>query len=298
MDLNLLMPLRALLEERHVSHAAERVGLSQPAMSQALKRLRSQLDDELLVRGSAGYQLTPRAEQLLEELRELLPRLDALVAAPTFDPASAEEAFRIACTDYAIHLFGAELFRSILRFSPQSTLHVEPWHNRVLDDVEQGSLDLVFYAVPPPPTLRSERLFDERYICAVSAEHPFADHPRISLDAYLTSRHVVVSTSNQRDAVIDRRLEELGEVRRANLTVPFYDAAALAVIDTPLLATLPARLANSRLNHSGLRLVPAPREIEQLDYFMAWHPRLHQDPAQEWLRNRVRTAVATIASSP
>src|SRR2546426_413365 len=144
-DLNLLPPLAALLEERHVTRAAERSGLSQPAMSRALARLRRALDDQLLVRDGTGYVLTPRAERIQRQLAGLMPRLEALFAAEVFDPATAEEHYRLAATDYPLLLFLHEVAREVSTLSPHSALRIESPRDAVFADVLHGRLDLSFY---------------------------------------------------------------------------------------------------------------------------------------------------------
>src|SRR2546429_7991607 len=134
-DLNLLPPLAALLEERHVTRAAQRSGLSQPAMSRTLARLRRLLDDQLLVRDGSGYVLTPRAERIQRQLAGLMPRLETLLAAEVFDPATAEEHYRVAATDYALLLFLDEVARTVNNLSPHSALRFESPPDSGVDDV-------------------------------------------------------------------------------------------------------------------------------------------------------------------
>jgi DNA-binding transcriptional LysR family regulator len=292
-DLNLLAPLAALLEERHVSRAADRVRLSQPAMSRALQRLRDLLGDELLVRGAGGYQLTPRAERIQRQLAAVLPRLEILLAGDAFDPLTAAETFRLTSTDY-VAVFGPALFQQIFRSSPHSTVRVETWHPGVLEDVERGAIDLVFYGVAAPPSLRSELIFEERFVCVMSADHPLAGRTAITLADYLRCSHVVIGVGSASQPVIDQHLHTLGTPRKASLTLPFHAAAPLAVPGTQLVATLPWRLAAQYADDPRIRFVNAPEQIEHMSYLMAWHPRLDDDPAQRWLRDTVRTVTSTL----
>src|SRR5690349_24082239 len=157
-DLNLLPPLAALLEERHVTRAAERSGLSQPAMSRALARLRQLLDDQLLVRDGSGYVLTPRAERILRQLAGLMPQLETLVAAEVFDPATAQEHYRLAATDYPLLLFLPQVAREVKQLSPNSALRIESPRDTVFDDVLHGRIDLSFYVATPPAPFSHELL--------------------------------------------------------------------------------------------------------------------------------------------
>jgi DNA-binding transcriptional LysR family regulator len=296
-DLNLLGPLSALLEERHVSRAAEVAGMSQPAMSRALQRLRDAFGDELLVRTPGGYRLTPRGERVQRQLRAVLPRLESLFAPEDFDPAEAAEAFRVAGTDYT-QVFAPAVLQRVFRESPRSTLHFRTWHDTIYEDLDRGVVDLVFHARSDPVTaLHSERLFDDRFMCVLSAEHPLAERPRIPLDEYLDATHVIVGTTGGRQTAIDRHLEELGTRRRAGLTVPYHSLAARSVLGTRLILTLPARLLEEQRSDPGIRILPAPEEIHPLRYQMTWHPRLDGDLGQRWLRDTIRAVTAELPES-
>jgi len=291
-DLNLLAPLRALVEERHVSRAAERARISQPAMSRALARLRGTLGDELLVRGPGGYQLTPRAERIRRELAELMPRLESLLSDDTFDPQTAERVFRLAATDYVVMVLGPELLRRIFQAAPRSTIRIEPWHHTVPDELQRGALDLAITGGATPPQLRSGPLFEDRYVCMLSREHPLASRARLSLDDYLACAHVVVGILDGRQGMLEQRLEALGSPRRGSVVVPYHAAAAAAVPGTDLIATLPALLARELADPTTV-LLRAPPELEPMHFSLCWHPRLDNDPAQCWLRDTLRAASPT-----
>ncbi len=286
-DLNQLVALAALLDERHVSRAADRIGLSQPATSRALRRLRHALGDELLVRTRDGYQLTPRAERVHRELAAILPRLEVLFGGEHFDPATATDSFRLAGTDYTTSVLGPGVVRRAFREAPGTTMTFTTWHDAIFSDVAHGLVDLAFAAVSVDPALRSELLFEERFVCLVSAEHPLAGREALALEEFLAASHVVVDVLRDGQSAVDRTLTELGHHRRAALSVPYHTAAVLAVPGTDLVATLPSRLV-STLDDPALRVVGAPAEVEAMPYLMSWHPRLDDDPAQRWLRDLVR----------
>lgn len=290
-DLNLLLPLSALLEERHVTRAAERVHMSQPAMSRVLARLRRTFDDELLVRGPAGYEPTPRAERLERDLRSLLPSVRQLFVGEAFDPASAVENHRLTGTDYAAWLFAPSLFRAVLQASPRSQITFTAWHDRVFEDLERGVVDLAFYGLASPPGLRSEELFEERFVCVVSSSHPRARARRLDLDTYLDSGHVVIDVGGGEQTVIDRHLSTMGRRRTVSLRLPYHAAAPAVLPGTALIATLPQRLADTFALDPDLRILRAPGEIATMSYRMSWHPRLDGDPAHRWLREQVRAVV-------
>jgi DNA-binding transcriptional LysR family regulator len=288
-DLNLLVALAALLEERHVSRAADRIGLSQPATSRALQRLRHTLDDELLVRTKDGYQLTPRAERIQRELATVIPRLEILFGGEHFDPGTATDRFRLMATDYMTSVLGPGLLRRLFRAAPGVSVTFDAWHDGVFEDVSHGLVDLTFAAVSVDPALRSELLFEERFVCLMAAGNPLADRDVLTLEEFVGAQHAVVDVLRGEQSAVDRRLTEMGTHRNAALSVPYHTAAVLAVPETPLVATIPSRLA-STLDDPGLRVVAAPEEVEAMPYLMSWHPRLDDDPAQRWLRDLVRVA--------
>jgi DNA-binding transcriptional LysR family regulator len=292
-DLNLLGPLAALLRERHVSRAADRARMSQSAMSRALSALRRIFGDELLVRGGGGYRLTPRAERLQRDLAAILPQLESLFAEAAYDPLSAAHAFRLAATDYVLSVIGAPLARRVLSQSPASTLHFAVWNESVYSDVERGAVDIAFTGGAAPPPLRSEPLFDDRYVCVMSAGHALAAARSLTLEDYLACDHVVVDVLAGRQGTIDTRLDALGRPRRASITVRYHAFAASVIRDTHLIATLPLRFAGHLSADRSLSVAEAPAEIGTLSFSMAWHPRVDGDPAHQWLRDSIRAATPT-----
>ena len=297
-DLNLLPPLAALLEERHVTRAAERSGLSQPAMSRALARLRQLLDDQLLVRDGSGYVLTPRAERIQRQLAGLMPQLETLFAAEVFDPATAEEHYRLAATDYSLLLFLHQVAREVNTLSPNSVLRIESPRGAVFDDVLHGRLDLSFYVAAPPAAFSRELLFEDICVCVMSADNPLAKRKRLTLDQYVRCSHLVIDIIDGEQPLIAHRLRELGVARHAALTVPLNVGAPSALPGTNLVATLNKRLVDRYVDEPALAVVAAPVELEPFQYFMFWHPRLDHDAAQQWLRDTIRSvAAATVGGT-
>ena len=297
-DLNLLAPLHALLEERHVSRAADRLHMSQPSMSRALGRLRATLGDELLVRGPNGYQLTPRAERIQAELEHALPRLEHVFSGEAFDPATAARSFRLAGSDYTVSVLSGALLARLFAQSPESTVRFARWHHNIFSDAEHGTIDLLVHGATAPQPLRSQVLFEESFACLVSSQHPLAQRSAVSLEDYLKCAHIVVDITDGRQGLVDRRLEVLGSPRRASVTVPYHAAAVAAVPGTPLVATLPQSFAIQHAAPGITSVIPAPDEIGPLSYTMSWHPRLDNDAAQRWLRQTITATIESPRSNP
>jgi len=229
-DLNLLRTLFALLEEKHVTRAARRCFLSQPAMSRALERLRQGFGDELLIRVGRQYERTTKGDRLLRDLESLLPRLDLLLKGEQFDPADSEERFRLTMTDHACVVVLPDLVRRVIGAAPRSHLEVVPWHDDRFADVEAGRLDLVLDVAAAPPKLHSEILFSDVFVCVIATRHPFRKQ-RFTLSQYLRYPHVVVDVLSGQQTPVDRPLATLGLKRHVGLVLPYFLPAALAVAE-------------------------------------------------------------------
>ena len=246
--------------------------------------LRQLLDDQLLVRAGSAYVLTPRAQRIQRQLAGLMPQLETLFAAEVFDPATAEEHYRLAATDYALLLFLHQLAREVNKLSPHSALRIESPRDAVFDDVLHGRLDLSFYVAAPPAAFHQELLFEDICVCVMSADNPLARRKRLTLDEYVRCSHLVIDIIDGEQPLIANRLRELGVARRAGLTLPLNAGAAAALPGTNLVATLNKRLVERYAEDPALAVVAAPVELEPFHYFMFWHPRLDHDPAQDPLR--------------
>ena len=285
-DLNLLSTLYALLEERHVTRAAKRCFLSQPAMSRSLERIRDTFGDELLIRTGRIYERTVRGEWLLRELESLLPRLEALVRGEPFNPAQSRERLRVALTDNGSIALLPALTQRIRTAAADITLEIIAWHDRSFEDVEAGKIDLALSPLAAPSPLETERLFKEDFVCLVGADHKLRSR-RFTLKQYLELSHVAVGT-------LDRPLADLGLRRRVALSVPFLVPAVAAVAGSDLVLTLPRKLAKAVAAMANVRFVEPPPEIKSFQYFMVWHPRLTAEPAQVWFREQLRIVAKTI----
>jgi DNA-binding transcriptional LysR family regulator len=294
-DLNLLHTLFALLKERHVTRAARRCFLSQPAMSRALERLREMFGDELLIRAWRQYVRTARGERLLRDLESLLPRLELLLKGEQFDPALSKERFRVTMTDHACAVLLPDLVHRVAGAAPKSRLQVVPWTDARFQDVEAGRLDLVLDVASAPSSLNSEVLFADIFACVVAASHPVRAR-RFTLHQYLKYPHVVVDVLSGQQTSVDHPLAVLGLKRRVGFVLPYFLPAALAVAQSNMILTTPSRLAHKLEKSAHVRVVKAPRELVGFKYLMIWHARLTADPAHEWFRNQVRAVAKELES--
>ncbi len=294
-DLNLLHALYALLEERHVSHAAKRSFLSQPAMSRALDRLRETFGDPLLVRTGRVYERTPRGERVLRELESIMGRLAAMVQGEEFYPARSQERFRVAMTDHGSTILLPALLERVRKAAPHARLEISAWRTQAYEDVVAGRIDLALSAEAVPPTLESEVIFNLDFVCLVGSTQSVRKR-RFTLKQYLQLPHALVETLGGQQTMVDRPLAQLGVKRRVALRLPFFLPAIFAIAKTDLVLTVPRKLAKITAPIAGLRVVEPPREIKAFPYFMAWHSRLNTEPAHAWLRDQVRIAARSLST--
>jgi DNA-binding transcriptional LysR family regulator len=299
LDLNMMRPLCALLEERHVSSAAERCGVSQPAMSRTLERLRTAFGDDLLVRSGRTYELTPRAGQLLAEVRDILDRIDAAVAGNRFEPRNCDAVFRLASTDYISAVLLPRILLDLQENAPSASLELTMSGERTPEAVSAGRIDAAIVSADDTLVgLNREKLFDEDYVCLVASHHALSDRPRITLNRYLEHRHIVIDVAHGMQPPIDRPLAARGVRRYVGYRTPFLASAVFAVTSTSMVLTIPRRLAAICTGGLPIRIVPAPRELDTFTYRLEWHPRLEASAAHRWFRDRIRTVASKLAVSP
>ncbi len=285
-DLNLLVVFDALMTERSVTAAAAKVGLSQPAMSNALSRLRVVFDDALLVRTSIGMVPTPRAHELIGPVRQALQHIqDALQPQAPFVPAQAQQTFTLAATDYAELVLLPYLMQYLATAAPGVNINVipiGPTFPKV--GLENGSIDLLLGPFPDVASgLHTQKLFDERFMCLVRADHPHVGDT-LSLKQFLTLSHVLVSARGPEPGRVDRALAAQGLQRRVALWVPHFLIIPLVVSQTNLIATLSERVVHFFASLLSLRVLPPPVRLAGYSMHLVWHERLNGDAAAQWLR--------------
>ncbi len=296
LDLNLLIALKVLLEERNVSRAADRLAVTQPTVSGMLARLRLVFDDPLFVRTRHGMIPTPRAEELTPALERLLDDAEKLVEAEVFDPADARTDFRVSANDYMQSTVLVPFAQAIRQEAPGTRLAIR---NAEVVNLERmlanGELDL---AVTIPefadPALESQFLYREEYVCAVRQSHPIRS-TRMSMKRFLNYDHALVSPTDGRFVgPVDEVLASHGEKRRVALSVPSFHILLQILQTDDVIALVPKRLLTRRPH--ALRIVQPPIEVPGFDVIAAWHPRSQHDPAHTWFRNRLLSSAAASAT--
>jgi DNA-binding transcriptional LysR family regulator len=285
LDLNLLVALDALLSEAHVSRAAKRIGLSQPAASHALRRLREVVGDPLLVRVGTKMELTPRARALRLPLKRSLDQVSALFTAERFDPATSEHRFLLMLPDLVAEVLLPPLLERLSREAPLVRLDITPWRNpSMMTEEFRNSIDLaVCWIVDALAGFHRKHLYTDTDVIAVRRGHPVG--AKLSrLDAFLDARHVAVISPSQIVDPIDIWLSEKRIVRRVALAVPSYLQALRVVALTDLVAFVPSRLVTALSRPLSLIRVSPPLDPGIDEQFMFFPKRVQSDPASVWLR--------------
>lgn len=295
-DLNLLVVLDALLSERHVSRAAQRLAMTQPAVSHALARLRALLGDPLLVRHGAAMQLTPRAQALLAPLADALGRVRELVLPSPFLPANCRRCFRIGMSDYGSAVVLPPLLNALRQQAPLVTLEVSH-HSRLemIRQVEAGLLDLAVLVAPMlPPAVRGEPLFSEHYVTVTDRRNLAAGQQAMTLDQYLAAPHLHISIQGMHHSHVDEALALQGLTRRVVVVAPHYMVAAQALVGTDLVLTLASRaLACQHLPATLLCFAP-PLAVNSFELIQIWRQDSERDAEIVWLRSLLRNARSDI----
>jgi DNA-binding transcriptional LysR family regulator len=288
LDLNLLMALHALLEEQSVTRAGETLGLSQSATSHALNRLRKLLDDPLLVRTSQGMIPTPRAENLLEPLRQILSDIKQLIQTPTFDLKTAQGTIQIVATDYATVVILPTVLKRVAEEAPHLDIECHHWREDTLEQLRHGAIDLALGGQDPPNSneFNFQQLFIEDFVSIVRADHPVT-LSEFTVEAFLAWPHALITVTNSRMGYIDTVLEKLGVKRRILLRLPHFLSAPLIVAKTDLILTLPRRLAMLFAEFANLSLLDPPIKLDEFSYIQVWHQRRQHEPMHIWLRELI-----------
>lgn len=298
-DLNLLIYLDVLLREKNVTRAAEQLGVTQPAMSNILRRLRTLFNDPLLIRSSEGMTPTERALELQPRIRDALSDL-ALILEPRteFRPFTSTRVFRIMTSDYAEATLVPRLVKAMRSEAPNVVLDFLTPSDVSYRDMEQGKVDLAINRFNEiPQSFHQVLVWRDSFSCLLSPSHPAVGH--LSLKSYLEAQHIWVSKTGMGVGFgvnpeksgglgwIDQALERIGQKRKISIFTRHYQMPALLAANVDLIATLPTRIARLQANNQNLVIKEPPFYIPEFELKMAWCPLLHHHPAHRWLRQLI-----------
>lgn len=288
-DLNLLPVFLALMQERNVTRAAERLGITQPALSNALARLREMLQDPLFIRERYGMAPTQKAEELAPEIAAALASLDALILGQQeFDPAKAERLITLAPNSYVEFVLMPALVARLRAEAPGIRLRFTPYGTDLAETgVISGATAMVLgRVVDPPDNLVVQHLMDEGLACVVRADHPKVGK-RLTKALYERLKHVNVLPPGRLRAGLFQMLERQGLRREVVVSVTHFLAVPELIAVTDYCATLPSLICRRLASDPRLKVLPAPVDLGTFPLDMAWHVRYRHDPAHQWLRGVV-----------
>jgi DNA-binding transcriptional LysR family regulator len=288
-DLNLLVVFNHLLVERRVSKVADNLGISQPAVSNSLAKLRKLFNDELFLRTPKGMEPTPFAEQLAESVGYALSMIHSGVNQRTsFDPATERRSFTVGMTDIGEIVFLPELIARAKRDAPGIALStVRNTAVNLRDDLESGKVDLAIGLLPQLKAgFFQRRLFKQRYVCLMRRGHRL-DKKRITLAEYAGAQHLVVVSAGTGHGKVDELLQRSGIERTVQLTVPHYVSVGHILQRSELITTVPEKLADRLQEPFGLVKVAHPAKLPEVAINAFWHAKYHRSPANRWLRSIV-----------
>ena len=287
-ELNLLVIFDSVMTEKSITRSAERLSMTQPAVSNAVARMRTAWKDELFVKDGRNIQATNFAKNLWEQIKDPLHNLNLAVAPDTFDPKTAKRTFRIAVTDVIVDTLWLEMRQFFEQHAPGINLHAVPYtiknNQRVLDDAE---VDLVIspYA-PNDSNIRFSHLFNSCMVCTMRADHPLAK-PDISIEEFAAAEHLLVSLAGDSFSAIDRLLQQHGLSRRVAMTVNHFSSAAPLLMETDLIAVLPTGAIYKDVANGKLSVSRCPVDIPASSISMLWHKRQDNDAGLKWIREHI-----------
>jgi len=290
LDLNLLRVFNQLMIDRSVSRVAESLGVSQPAVSNALKRLRVLLGDELFLRTAQGMHPTTLAEHIAEPIAYAIDTIrSAMNQQVTFEPASVQRNFVLGLIDLGEMYFLPALLARLCQQAPGVTLTtVRSSSASLKQDMESGRADVAMGLLPQlQGSFFRQRLFRERFAVAYRKGHPLESQRKLSLADFLAYEHVMVISPGTGHGEIDKLMERKGVERRVRVTVPHFYAVGNILQTTDLIATLPLRMVEMLAGPFGLAYAAHPLTLPEYSADMFWHARLHRDPANQWLRRTI-----------
>ena len=283
-DLKLLRLLDSLYATRSVTRTAEQIALSQPTVSIGLARLRKMLSDPLFVRTSEGMQPTPRTEDLMPAVRQVLAGMSQLISsASQFDAATSERTFRIFMTDASHITLMPRLFAHVHALAPGIRLEAATIGPQMASELQSGEADLALGLIPGLEAgFYQQALFDQDWICLANPRHPRLG-AKLTLKTYLSEAHVGI-VSGTGATLLDNALHRAGQQRQVQLALPGFLGLPAILQGSDLIATLPRHIGETLAHSAGLRVLPCPLPIDGFTVKQYWHTRFHHDPANTWLR--------------
>ncbi|MDV6252379.1 LysR family transcriptional regulator [Vibrio sp. EA2] len=291
-NLNLLRSLHVLLEECHVSRTAERLHITQSAVSRQLAQLRELCGDPLLIRQGNQLIPTPRAIALKEKLDALLAEFDHLLDDKPFEPKDWQGELVIASSDYVAQYVLPDIASHLCEFAPQLDMAYRLWQPDFLDKLHELGIHIASSMYPSKPEgVSSINIGSDNSVCLMKDSHPLAKCKSISAKQLVSYSHIKVTGGGDKDSSADLALKEIGLQRHIALKVPFFSAAVNRLVKSEHLMVVPEHIALNLAKHWRLVNKPLPFATQTHEYWLMWHPKYDTDPAHRWVREQIRTVM-------
>ncbi|NIY84904.1 LysR family transcriptional regulator [Vibrio hepatarius] len=293
-NLNLLRSLQVLLDECHVSRAAERLNITQSAVSRQLSQLRELCGDPLLVRDGNRLVPTPRALAIQGRLDDLLGEFESLLSDDVFDPKTWQQEFVISSSDYVAQYILPNVISVMVEQAPKVNIAYRLWQPDYLNQFNASGIDLASTMLPEQPeNISSIKIGEDKSVCLMRKGHPLLEEPSLCCERLTAYPHLKVTGGGDKDASADVVLAELGYSRRVALKVPFFSAAINALTSSDYLMIVPEHIAANLSNDYPLAYRSLPFDTQLHQYWLMWHPKYDQDKAHQWMRELVLHAMRT-----
>ena len=282
-DLNTLVTLKVLLDERHVTRAANQLNLTQSAVSRTLSRLRQDFSDPLLVKSGKNMSLTNKAERLHLPLTAILEQVNTLLAPESFDPMTAEGNIHLATNDYGTHALLPRLIPLLNEAAPNIKITAVDWHSNLMTELEHNKVDLIIGgATEPPPNIYQRMVASDGFQGVVRKGHP--NETGLNIEQYLRLKHILISHKGTGTSEVDDMLKKQGLERNVAVRMPHFFAALEIIATTDYMILLPEHFVRRYVDTEKFSIVAAPFEVPTFDISMFWHARMHHDPMHQWFR--------------
>lgn len=296
LDLNLLRVFAAIYESRTLTLAAAQIGLSQPALSHALKRLRETFEDELFVRKGGVYIPTRKSEELAEPIIKALEGISSALETPKhFYPETASTTYRLAISDFGSHTILPPLSYYLHEQAPKVQCIVTQLSTeRYVYQLQTGEIDVAIISQPTDqPDIHNHMIVDETVVYIIREDHPDADTLG-TLEGFVAADHVLVNLRGEPSSGLDTLLAERGYNRQVKLVVPYFSAVPEIVARTNFIGGLPRRLALQAVRDHRVKIIPPPIEFPPIRFYMHWHSRKQRDTELRWFRNAIKKVCALL----
>ncbi|MGH1374707.1 MAG: LysR family transcriptional regulator [Alphaproteobacteria bacterium] len=290
-DLNLLVILQKLIQTKHITHTAEQLNMSQPAVSRALQRLRQTFDDPILVKTKYGYDISARMSEIHPQLQGTLKNIQQILSEPKFDPTKSTDTIRFFCPDLEAVYFLPNLHQYIRETAPNMRLEIQSQPRNHFDLLKSGDVHFTMSAKTPDTSgahIKSHQLSLVKQVCIVGKNNPLASQ-NITINNYLKSAHGIISITEHGNEIgeIDTQLSKMKMKRNITLKLPNFASIPYFCEQSDVIFTMPENIATKLAQYHEIILKPAPKELklQPFYFYLYWHERNHLDPMCSWIKN-------------